>query len=243
MMGSLANQVAVVTGAGSGIGRAIATALAADGASVCLVGRDRHKLEATANGFQAGASPPSIHAVDLTIDMQVRTLRADLHGAFGRVDVLVHSAGIIFKGRLEDHSVDHLDLQFRANVRAPYLLTQSLLPLLRVRPGQIVVIGSSVAFRAPAGVSQYAATQHSLRAIADSLREEVNPYGVRVLTLFPGRTATPRQAALYRLESKEYQPDRLLQPEDIAAMTTAALGLPRTAEVTEIHIRPLVKSY
>jgi len=242
-MASLANQIAVVTGAGSGIGGAIAKALAAGGARVCLVGRTREKLEATASSISAGTPRPRVFPIDLTLDSQIEALRADLERTFGQVDVLVHSAGVISKGKLAEHAVECLDLQYRANVRAPYLLTQSLLPLLRVRPGQIVVVGSSVALRAPAGVSQFSATQHSLKAIADSLRDEVNPYGVRVLNVFPGRTATPRQAALYSLEGKEYQPDRLLQPEDIASITMSALSLPRTAEVTEIHIRPLIKSY
>ena len=240
---SLANQIAAVTGAGSGIGRAMAQALAAGGARVCLVGRTREKLEATAASINAGMPRPHVFPIDLTVDAQIETLKLDLERAFGQVDVLVHSAGVISKGRLEDHAVEGLDLQYRANVRAPYLLTQSLLPLLRVRPGQIVVVNSSVALRAPAGVSQFSASQHSLKAIADSLRDEVNPYGVRVLNVFPGRTATPRQAALYKLEGKEYQPHQLLQPEDIASMAMTALSLPRTAEVTEIHIRPLIKSY
>jgi len=92
-------------------------------------------------------------------------------------------------------------------------------------------------------VSQFSATQHALKAFTDSLREEINADGIRVLSIFPGRTATPRQATLYKLGGKDYQADLLLQPEDIASIVTAALALPRTAEVTEIHIRPLIKSY
>jgi NADP-dependent 3-hydroxy acid dehydrogenase YdfG len=92
-------------------------------------------------------------------------------------------------------------------------------------------------------VSQYSATKHALKAITDSLREEVNADGIRVLSVFPGRTATPQQATLYKLGRKDYQADLLLQPEDIASIVIAALTLPHTAEVTEIHIRPLLKSY
>ena len=90
-------------------------------------------------------------------------------------------------------------------------------------------------------MGQYAATQHALRAIADSLRAEVNPQGVRVLSVFPGRTATPMQARLCELEGKAYSPERLIQPEDIASTVIHALTLPRTAEITEISIRPFVK--
>jgi NADP-dependent 3-hydroxy acid dehydrogenase YdfG len=240
---SLLNQVAVVTGAGSGIGKAVAKALAAEGATLCLVGRTRETLEKTANAIRIAASRVVVSPTDLTLDNQVEQLRSGLETEFGRVDILVHSAGVIFQGKIENHDTQDFDRQYRANVRAPYLLTQVLLPLLKVRPGQIVVVNSSVGLRAPVGVSQFAATQHAMKAITDSLREEVNADGIRVLSVFPGRTATPRQATLYKLGGKDYRADILLQPEDIAAIVIAALTLPRTAEVTEIHIRPLIKSY
>jgi len=95
---------------------------------------------------------------------------------------------------------------------------------------------------ARANVGQYAATKHALKAMADSLRDEVNPAGVRVLSVFAGRTATPMQQTIYRLEKKAYDAQLLLQPEDIASVVIHTLTLPRTAEVTDIHIRPLVKS-
>jgi NADP-dependent 3-hydroxy acid dehydrogenase YdfG len=78
--------------------------------------------------------------------------------------------------------------------------------------------------------------------VADSLRDEVNPDGVRVLSIFAGRTATPMQETVHHLENKAYDSRLLLQPEDIASVVINALALPRTAEVTDIHIRPLVKS-
>ena len=95
---------------------------------------------------------------------------------------------------------------------------------------------------ARANVGQYAATKHALKAVADSLRDEVNSDGVRVLSIFAGRTATPMQETIYRLENKAYDAQLLLQPEDIASVVIHALTLPRTAEATDIHIRPLVKS-
>lgn len=243
MRTSLLNQVAVVTGAGSGIGKAIAEALAAEGATLCLVGRTRQTLEETANAIRTAAPGVVVSPTDLTLDHQVEQLRSRLETEFGQVDILVHSAGVIFQGQLEHQAVQDFDRQYQANVRAPYLLTQVLLPLLKVRPGQIVVVNSSVGLRAPAGVSQFAATQHALKAITDSLRAEVNAHGIRVLSVFPGRTATPRQATLYQLAGQDYRADVLLQPEDIASIVTAALTLPRTAEVTDIHLRPLLKSY
>ena len=104
-------------------------------------------------------------------------------------------------------------------------------------------MNSTVGLEARAGVGQYASTQHALRAIADALRAEVNSDGVRVLTVYLGRTATARQKRIFQLEGRQYTPELLMQPEDVAHMVMAAIRLPRTAEVTEIRMRPLVKSY
>ena len=83
--------------------------------------------------------------------------------------------------------------------------------------------------------------QQLLNTLADSLREEVNEQGVRVLSVYPGRTATPRQAGIFEAEGREYTPERLLQPEDLAGMVAGCLALPRTAEVTDLFIRPAHK--
>jgi NADP-dependent 3-hydroxy acid dehydrogenase YdfG len=85
--------------------------------------------------------------------------------------------------------------------------------------------------------------QHAFRSIADSLRDEVNALGIRVLSVYLGRTATPRIAKLFETEGRAYQPDLLMQPEDMAERVTHSLCLPRTAEVTDISIRPMQKSY
>jgi NADP-dependent 3-hydroxy acid dehydrogenase YdfG len=242
-MGLLRDQMCVVTGASRGIGRAIALALAKQGAALCLVGRSREALESVADSVRAIGPHVLIFPIDLTIDQNIERLKVDIQREFGRVDVLVHCAGAYSRGSLLDAPVEDIDLLYRANVRVPYLLTQSLLPLLKVCSGQIVFLNSSVGLKAQAGVSQFAATQHALKAIADSLRDEVNRDGIRVLNVFPGRTATPRQANIYKLEGRTYQPELLLQPEDVAAVVINSLNLPRTAEVTEISIRPLIKSY
>ena len=113
-------------------------------------------------------------------------------------------------------------------MRLPFLLqTQSLLPLLRLRPGQIVFINSSQGLEARATTGLYASTKHALKAFADSLRQEVNAEGIRVLSVYPGRTATARMKALYKAEGRKYRPTLLLQAEDIAQIVIAALQLPR----------------
>ena len=236
-------QNAVITGASSDIGGAIATAIASTGASVCVVGRNAPRLNAIANKLSETARTVMVYDADLTVDSAVKKLVRRLKHKFEAIDVLVHCAGAFTKGNIESTRVQALDELYRTNVRLPFILTQSLLPLLRLRPGQIIFINSSQGLEARATTSLFASTQHALKAFADSLRQEVNAEGVRVLSVYPGRTATARMKALYKAEGWKYQPALLLQAEDIAQTVIAALQIPRTAEVTNLEIRPLTKSY
>jgi NADP-dependent 3-hydroxy acid dehydrogenase YdfG len=128
-------------------------------------------------------------------------------------------------------------------VRAPYALTQAALPALRQSQGQVLFINSTITRAANlAGRGGFAATQHALKAVADSLRDEVNESGVRVISVMAGTTATPRQERLHQLMQKPYRPDRLLQPGDVARAACGALALPRTAEITDLVVRPMLKS-
>lgn len=242
-MAAFSDQTAVVTGASSGIGRAIALGLAMQGATLCLVGRSRETLQAVAESSGEAAPRVRCYQADLTVDEDVHELAGQLQRDVGSVDILVHSAGMIINGALESAPVEDFDRQYRANVRAPYLLTQALLLQLKARRGQIVFINSTVGLHAVANAGQYAATKHALRAMADSLRAEVNPESVRVLSVFLGRTATPMQAMVHQMEGRAYRPDLLMQPEDVATVVLNTLSVPRTAEVTDIHLRPMIKSY
>ena len=137
-----------------------------------------------------------------------------------------------------------LDRLYQANVHGPMMLTQKLLPLLSKPRGQIVFI-NSIAWCSTArpNVGYFSATQHALKALTDTLRDEVNVDGIRVLSIYPGRTATPRIQALHVIEGRPYQPEYLLQPDDIASVVLNAVTLPWTAEVTDISLRPMQKSY
>ena len=235
-------QVALVTGAGSGIGKAIALALGGEGKTLLLVGRRRVPLDEVGAVLAAGGASAISYPTDLADRNAIVELAAAVARDFGRLDVLVHSAGIMRMGDVADASADDFELLFRTNVLAPFLLTQAMLPLIRDQRGQIVFINSSAGLVARAHLGPYAATKHALKAVADSLRAEVNASGIRVLSIYPGRTATPTQERLHALEQKAYVPERLLQPDDVAAVVINSLCLPRTAEVTDIHIRPMLKS-
>lgn len=232
---------ALVTGAGGDIGRAVAVALSRLGATVGLIGRTAETLRAT-----AAQSPGTSHVLpaDLTRPEAVSAVCAAVKDLFaGRLDVLVHCAGVYGRGPMELASAEEFDRMYEANTRAPYRLTQQLLPMLKVQRGHVVFVNSTQALAASAGVGQFAATQHALRAIADSLRSEVNPDGVRVLTVHLGRVATSRQEKIFSEEGRAYRPELLLQPTDVARTIACCVTLARTAEVTNVTIRPAVKSY
>lgn len=237
---ALAGGTALVTGAGGAIGRAVAVALSGLGSAVYLVGRTADTLHETADEL-----PGTAHVVptDLTRTADVDALLAEVRKHSDRLDVLVHGAGAYGRGPLELAPIEELDRMYEANIRAPYRLTQRLLPLLKADRGQVVFLNSSQGLAASEAVGQYAATQHALKAVADSLRAEVNPYGIRVLTIHLGRTATERQRKVFHSEGRPYRPELLLQPADIAATVAHCVTLPSTAEVTNLMIRPVVKSY
>lgn len=241
-MQSLDHLTAVVTGASSGIGESIVLGLAEEAMKLRLVGRNRMALTTVAECARVKSPDVITYATDLGQDDQIEELKRDLMRDCQGVDVLIHNAAVVFLGPVETSPVDELDQQYRINVRAPYILTQALLPMLRARHGQIVFVNSSVGLSTRANIAQYAATKHALKAIADCLRAEVNADGMRVLSVYPGRTSTPGQEKIHAAEGKSYTPERLLQPADVARIIIDALKAEKTAEITDISIRPMQKS-
>jgi NAD(P)-dependent dehydrogenase (short-subunit alcohol dehydrogenase family) len=237
--GPLAGRVALVTGAARGIGLATAQALHAAGAEVWLVARSEQALALAAGrlGARAHAAP-----CDLTDEAQCEQLLSLVESSSGRLDLLVHSAGSIALGTVQDVPPQTLRQQLESNLVSAYALTRAALGAMLRDQGDVVFVGSSVGRAAgTAGKAPYAASHHGLRAFAEALREEVNPKGLRVTFLHVGQTATQRQEALYAEAGREYRPERLLQPADVAAVVLGVVLLPRTAEVTELSVRPRQK--
>lgn len=238
---SVAGKVCVVTGASSGIGAALAVAFARAGADVWALGRNRERLESmldTAGG--SGRVAPLV--ADLEREEDLESARREILAHDGRVDVLVHSAGSIARGPVESAQVEDFDRQYRVNLRAPFVLTRALLPALKRSRGQVVFINSSAGLPSPSpDAALYAATKHGLKAFADSLRQEVNVDGIRVATVYPGRTATPMQESVHEHEGRPYRAEYLMRSEDVVDVVLAVLALGPTAEITDVNVRPMSK--
>jgi len=225
---------AVVTGATSGIGRAIALRLAELRATVFALGRQPDAI--TALDRQARAARLDLHpsAVELASDEELQKFANELRST---VHILVHAAGYIKHGPVKTAPVNDFDWHYQVNLRAPYVLTQLLLPGLIETKGHIIFINSSADRPAGPNKSQYAATKYGLLALAECLREEVKADGVRITNVFLGRVATPMQEAVHKMENRPYQPEKFIQPEDVATAVVNVLLTPPTAEVGSINIR------
>lgn len=225
----MGRPLALVTGASRGIGAATARALAGTH-DVLLGGRDAAALAALA-GELPGARP---WPVDLTDPAAVAGRAAGID----RLDVLVHSAGAITIAGLADTSVDDWRRILDLNVVAVAELTRLLLPALRAARGRVVLVNSGQGLRVSANWGAYAASKFALRAYADALRVEEGPHGVRVTSVFPGRTATDMQREVRDAEGGEFEPDRYLRPATVAEAIRFAVTAPDDAQVPELVVRP-----
>lgn len=223
----------LITGAGSGIGAAVARRLLERGDDLVLLTRDAGRAKELA-ALYPGA----------------RTIVGDLSNpdrlswAFAqqpmpeRLDSLMHIAGVVELGRVGELTPKAWHLQLNANLVAPAELTRLFLPQLRVAEGHVLFVNSGAGLAAHAEWSAYAASKHGLKALADSLRHEEHGNGVRVTTVYPGRTASPMQAKVHQQEGKEYDAERWIDPESIATTILMAIDLPRDAEVNDLTVRP-----
>jgi NADP-dependent 3-hydroxy acid dehydrogenase YdfG len=237
--GSAVPQLAVVTGASQGIGRAVVERLVLAGFTVWAVGRHPEALG------QLMASNPYGSIVPCVLDVGAAT-DAELEGALGRlrapVRALVHCAGVLATGSLATADPVRVLEAMQTNAVGPLRLTRYLLPVLG--PGsRVVFINSSQGLVATGGTGAYAASKHALKGFADSLRADVSDIGIRVSSVYLGRTATHMQEVLYAERGEEYHPELLLQPDTVAGVVHALVTLPDDAEVTDIMLRPAIKSY
>ncbi|MFE3740299.1 SDR family oxidoreductase [Streptomyces sp. NPDC059096] len=223
----------LLTGAGSGIGAAVARRLHERGDDLILFARDAGRAKELAGSFPGA-----------------RTLVGDLANpdrlswALGqqdlpdRLDSLLHIAGVVELGEVGELTPKTWHDQLTVNLISPAELTRLFLPQLRVSHGQIVFVNSGAGLRAHARWSAYAASKHGLKALADAVRDEERPNGVRVTSVYPGRTASPMQVKVHQQEGREYEASRWIDPESVATTIVTALDLPRDAQIDDVTVRP-----
>lgn len=230
----LKDQTALVTGAGRGIGRAIALSLASEGAHVILVARSSRDLEGVADEIAKAGGSATAYRADMRNDGEVRGLFAMVTKEHERLSILVNNAGIGRFGRLAELSLEDLDAMWTLNVRAIFLATKLALPLMRQNGGTIVQVASLAAKNAFVGGSGYAATKWALLGLSRCLMLEEREHRIRVVTVCPGSVDTTFSSS----HKNAGRVDKILAPQDVADAVLTALLLPSRAMMSEIDLRP-----
>jgi 3-oxoacyl-[acyl-carrier protein] reductase len=231
----LAGRVALITGAGRGIGRAIALRLARAGASIALAARTTRELSAVAEAAQASGAEALVVPTDVASDQQLEGLVDTTLARFGGIDVLVNNAGggpprtPVVKARMLDW-----EWTLRVNLWATMALTKLVLPgMITRQSGAIVNICSLAGLAGKAGEAAYAAAKFGVRGFSQSLFEEVREFGIKVSTICPGYVDTPLIPANRRVDRS-----KMLSPEDVAeAVYSVVISPPRSCPV-EIVLHP-----
>jgi NAD(P)-dependent dehydrogenase (short-subunit alcohol dehydrogenase family) len=229
-------KIALVTGAGRGIGRAVSLALAGEGCSLLLVARSREGIEETARlAEEAGAPRAEAFPADLTRGESLDAVLERARDAWGRIDVLVQNAGVFRASPLAETSDEEWDDLLLLNLTVPFRLLKRALPLLDAAGGGHVFHIASVAGRqAFPGCSAYCASKHGLMGLTAVVREELRGSGTRVTAILPGAVDTPAWDDV----PGAFDRGRMLRPEDVARAVIASLGDAPSAMTEEIVIRP-----
>ena len=239
-MGALEGQAALVTGGGSGIGRAAALALANDGASVALVGRRRPLLKSTAEMIEANGGSALVLAADVANPDEARDVVARTEADFGRLDILVNNAGANTAARsVRTTSADDIDELTRVNVTGPLTLTQAALPGMLERGGGVVitVASYSVVSPGPPAGTAYSVSKAAAATLMQSVNTEFRNRGVRACTIYPGEVDTQM------LDSRPLVPDAaaratMMHADDLAQIILLCARMPARTLIEEIYVRP-----
>jgi NAD(P)-dependent dehydrogenase (short-subunit alcohol dehydrogenase family) len=216
---------ALVTGGSSGIGLAIARMLRDEGFDLTLVSRRPERVEAAAAELGAAAV-----AANMAEAEDCERVVAEHRDRFGRLDVLVNSAGVGIGGTVEDLPLKSLDLQLDVNLRGLFLVTQAAIPALRESRGWIVNLASIAGTVPTPGLATYGATKAAVIALTRSLNEELGAAGVRAIALCPGFVDTPMA------QWSGIEPAEMIRPEDCAEVIRMCLRLSPQARIPQVVI-------
>ncbi|HDA1284835.1 TPA: SDR family oxidoreductase [Staphylococcus aureus] len=228
----LTDKVAVVTGAGSGIGEAIATLLHEEGAKVVLAGRNKDKLQNVAN--QLAQDSVKIVPTDVTKKEEVDELIKIAQQTFGGLDIVINSAGQMLSSKITDYQVDEWDSMIDVNIKGTLYTAQAALPtMLEQSSGHLINIASISGFEVTKSSTIYSATKAAVHTITQGLEKELAKTGVKVTSISPGMVDTAITAAYNPTDRKK------LEPQDIAEAVLYALTQPKHVNVNEITVRPV----
>jgi len=231
----LEDRVAIVTGAGRGIGRAVALAFAREGAAVALAARTASELEAVADQIRRASGRALAVPTDVIREESVAALVEKVLAEFKRVDILVTAAGVAACAPLVDTKPEDWDRMMAVNVRGVFLACRAVLPaMMKERRGTIINIVSVAAKRAIPGGAAYAASKHAVLGLTQVLAEEMRPHGVRVGALSPGAVDT----ALWDAVPNPPDRSRMLRPEDVAEAALLMASLPPGASLEDLTLLP-----
>jgi 3-oxoacyl-[acyl-carrier protein] reductase len=234
---SLTGQVAVITGAGRGIGAAIATKIAALGAEVVLCGRTRGPLESTASGISKAGGRAQALECDVTDLRSVETLAAQVDQTLGRLDILVNNAGVGgFAGPLHRLPPESWDQVLNTNLRGVYYCIRAFAPMMiRARAGHIINVSSLAGKNALPNGAAYAASKWGLNGLSYSAAEELRVHNIRVSVVCPGSVDTELSPHTGK------DPAKMLRPEDVAHVVAMLVTQAPQSFVSEILLRPTQK--
>jgi 3-oxoacyl-[acyl-carrier protein] reductase len=233
----LSGQVAVVTGAGRGIGAAIARNLAALGATVVLCGRTVKPLQGTAAEIAASGGQTKIIQCDVSNLESVEALAEFVEKSFGRTDVLVNNAGTgSFAAPLHELTPDEWEKILNTNLRGVYYCIRSFAPLMiRARTGHIINISSLAGKNALPNGAAYAASKWGLNGLSYSVAEELRTHNIRVAVVCPGSVDTDLSPHTGK------NPDKMLKPEDVAHVVEMLVTQAPRSFASEVLLRPTQK--
>ena len=235
----LKGKIAIVTGAGRGIGRAIALALGEAGARVALAARSEGEIRSVAQEIRGKDGDALAIAADLTRDDEIERLVKQTVKEWGAVDILVNNAGWGKTATVVDSRVEDWDRTLQINLRAPMVLTRLVLPgMIAKKSGAVVNIGSISSKAGTANTSAYSASKFGMLGFTQSLFEEVREYGVKVSIILPGFVDTPLIPLNKRLDR-----GKMIQPRDIAGAVIYVLSTPLNSCPVEMTIRPQQTPY